>query len=125
MVWGMLSGSSPPGSPVLERPIPAVSVAILRAHLGRQLVERLGTERGVLYQVDRVDTVSRLRQCGDDAGGQGVGIATRRFIDRLRNYPIAGIWSPDMPFSSSRHDHTGVNAACIPPLRCAGLATIG
>jgi hypothetical protein len=30
-----------------------------------------------------------------------------------------------MPFSSSRHDHTGVNAACIPPLRCAGLATIG
>jgi hypothetical protein len=50
-----------------ERPTPSVSAGILRAHLGRQLLERLATECGV--QVDRGDAVSRLRQGGDDASG--------------------------------------------------------
>jgi hypothetical protein len=58
--------------------------------LGRQLLERLATECGVLRQVDRGDAVSRLRQGGDDAGGQGVGIATRRFNDRIGDDPPHG-----------------------------------
>src|ERR1700724_3382016 len=90
MVWGMLSGSSPTVLAGPECPIPSVSVGILRAHLGRQLLERLATECGVLRQVDRGDAVSRLRQGGDDAGGQGVGIATRRFNDRIGDDPLDG-----------------------------------
>jgi len=50
-------------------PIPAVPAWILRPHLRRQLVERLGTECGVPFQVDRVDAVSRIHQGGDDASG--------------------------------------------------------
>jgi hypothetical protein len=71
----------------MSNPVPAW---ILRPHVGRQLVERLGTECGVLYQLDWVDTVSRLRQGGDDAGGQGFGVAARRLIDRLRDDPLDG-----------------------------------
>jgi hypothetical protein len=72
----MLSGSSPPCSPVLKCPVAAVSERVLRPHLAGQLVERLGAKDGVLYPIGRDHAVSSLRQTGDDAGGQGVGIAT-------------------------------------------------
>src|SRR5580704_3999292 len=61
---------------------------------------------------------SLLRPSGDDAGGQGVGIAPRRFIDRVRNDPLDG--------RGFDFRHTallaplGLTASHIPPLPTAG-----
>jgi hypothetical protein len=58
-----------------ECPVAAVSGVVLRPHLAGQLVERLGVDGGVLSPVGRDDRITCLAQSGDDAGGQGVGIA--------------------------------------------------
>src|SRR5260370_24046462 len=71
-----------------ECPVAAVSEGVLRPHLAGQLVERLGAEGGVLYSIGRDDAVSGTGQSGDDAGCQGVGIATRGFIDCVRDDPL-------------------------------------
>jgi hypothetical protein len=62
----------------------------IRSGMKRQFVEWLGAEGGVLYPIGRDDAVSGRGQSGDDAGGQGVGIATRGFIDRVRDDPLDG-----------------------------------
>src|ERR1700746_860171 len=52
-------------------PIAAVSIGILRAHLGCQLVEWLKPERGVVCCWS--DAVSGLLQSGDDMGARASG----------------------------------------------------
>ena len=66
---GMLSGSSPPCSRGFEFPIATVSVDVLRAHIGCQIIEWLRTQRGVLWS----DAVSGILQSGDDMGASASG----------------------------------------------------
>jgi hypothetical protein len=60
-----------------------------------------GAEGGVHYPLGRGDTEACLSQGGDDAGRQGIEIATRCFIDRVRDDCSTAALSPSgIPLSS-------------------------
>jgi hypothetical protein len=108
-----------------ECPVAAVSEGVLRPHLAGQLVERLGAEGGVLYPIGRDDAVSDRGQSGDEAGCQDVGIATRCFVDRVRDDPLDG---RAIAFRHPALSRAVVHAALTPPAsrRCRpGLVAFG
>src|SRR5205085_12476388 len=78
----------------------------------------LAARCGVPSPVGRDDTIACFGQRGDDAGGQGVGIATRCFSDRVRDYPFDGC------AIEFRHSALlvpmGLTSSRIPPLPTAG-----
>ena len=75
----------------LESPIAATSMQVLRTHFGRELVERLRTESGVLGAgSDRSEAVSLSLQRSDYVRRKLGWITARGFVDRIRDDPLDG-----------------------------------